>query len=199
MDEYELQQRERRWHTLEAHRRGDFTVGVLGLGVLGSQVARALTGFGVPVRGFSRTEKRIDGVTTFAGEAHFDEFLDGTKVLVNLLPHTPDTEGVLNRRAFDKLARGAYVINLARGPHLVDQDLLDALASGQIAAATLDVFHTEPLPRDHPFWTAPRVTITPHSSAITLREESVVQVAEKIRALSRGETIGGVVDLKRGY
>jgi glyoxylate/hydroxypyruvate reductase len=199
LDEYDALQREHEWRKLKPHPREAFTVGVLGLGVLGMDVARALAPLGVPVRGYSRGAKHIEGVTTFAGEAQFDAFLDGVHVLINLLPHTPDTEGILNRRTFARLARGAYVINLARGPHLVDNDLIDAMKDGQIAAATLDVFHAEPLPGDHPFWRTPRITITPHISALTLREESVAQVAGKIAALSRGESISGIVDLKRGY
>jgi glyoxylate/hydroxypyruvate reductase len=198
-DEYEALQHEHKWQKLKPHPRSEFTVGVLGLGVLGIEVARTLTPLGVPVRGYSRTAKHVEGVSTFAGDAQFDAFLDGVNVLINLLPHTPDTEGILNRTTFAKLARGAYVINLARGAHLVDNDLLDAMKDGQIAAATLDVFHTEPLPGDHPFWHTPRITITPHISALTLREESIVQVAAKIGALSRGEAISGIVDLKRGY
>lgn len=198
-DEYETLQAERCWKVLDPHPRDTFTVGVLGLGVLGTHVARALVPFGMPVRGYSRSARQIEGITTYAGEAQLDGFLSGVKVLVNLLPHTPDTHDMLNRRVFSKLAQGAYLINVARGAHLVEQDLLDALADGQIAAATLDVFREEPLPVDHPFWQQPRVTITPHSSAQTLREESVVQVAQKIVALSRGETVSGVVDIKRGY
>ncbi|WP_434108211.1 2-hydroxyacid dehydrogenase [Paraburkholderia caffeinilytica] len=198
-DEYQTLQSERRWKVLDPHPRETFTVGVLGLGVLGSHVAQAVAAFGMPVRGYSRSVRHIDGITTFAGVAQFDAFLDGVKVLVNLLPHTPDTGDVLNRRTFSKLAKGAYLINVARGGHLVEQDLLDALASGQLAAATLDVFREEPLPADHLFWREPRITITPHMSALTLREESVVQVARKITALMRGETVSGVVDMDRGY
>jgi glyoxylate/hydroxypyruvate reductase A len=199
LDEYEALQREGRWEKLRAHPRERFTVGVLGLGVLGTEVARALTALGVPVRGFSRSAKQIEGVSTYAGDPQLDAFLDGVQVLINLLPHTPDTEGILNRRVFEKLAHGAYLVNLARGAHLVDEDLLGALDSGQIAAAMLDVFHTEPLPKDHPFWHAPRVTITPHVSAETLREESVEQIARKIAALERGESISGIVHMTRGY
>jgi glyoxylate/hydroxypyruvate reductase len=198
-DEYQLLQAEHRWKVLAPHPHDTFTVGVLGLGVLGTQVAQALTAFGLPVRGYSRGAKQVGGIVTFAGDAQFDAFLDGVKVLVNLMPHTPDTEGVLNARTFEKLAHGAYLINIARGAHLVEADLLDALASGQLAAATLDVFRDEPLPADHPFWREPRVTITPHISALTLREESVAQVAEKIGALLRGETVSGVVNPERGY
>jgi glyoxylate/hydroxypyruvate reductase len=198
-DEYETLQSERRWKVLDAHPRETFTVGVLGVGVLGTHVARALVPFGMPVRGYSRSARQIEGVTTYAGEAQFEAFLSGLKVLINLLPHTPDTHDMLNRRVFSKLANGAYLINVARGAHLVEQDLLDALADGQIAAATLDVFREEPLPVDHPFWQQPRITVTPHSSAQTLRAESVVQVAQKIVALSRGEAVSGVVDIERGY
>ncbi len=198
-DEYQTLQSERRWEVLDPHPRDTFTVGVLGLGVLGAHVAQAIAAFGMPVRGYSRSARQIDGITTFAGEAQFDAFLDGVKVLVNLLPHTPDTGDVLNQRTFSKLAKGAYLINVARGGHLVEQDLLEALASGQLAAATLDVFREEPLPPDHLFWQEPRITITPHMSALTLREESVAQVARKMAALMRGETVGGVVDIERGY
>ncbi len=198
-DEYDALQRAHKWEKLVPHSRDEFTVGVLGLGVLGTKVVERLTTLGIPVRGFSRTKKDIDGVRTFAGPEQFDAFLDGAKMLINLLPHTPDTEGILSRRAFERLAPGAYLVNLARGAHLVDEDLLHAMKSGQIAAATLDVFHTEPLPEDHPFWRTPRITLTPHISAITLREESVAQVAEKIAAHARGEPISGIVDVKLGY
>jgi glyoxylate/hydroxypyruvate reductase A len=201
-DDYARQQARREWHVLAPHPLETFTVGVLGLGVLGAQVARAVASLGVPVRGFSRSAKTIDGIETFSGElrsAQFDAFLDDVKVLVNLLPATPDTEDVLNAATFGKLARGAYVVNVARGTHLVEQDLLDALANGTLAAATLDVFRTEPLPPTHPFWEESRITITPHSSALTLREEAVSQIADKIEALARGETVSGVVHIKRGY
>jgi glyoxylate/hydroxypyruvate reductase len=174
-------------------------VGVLGLGVLGAHVAQTLASFGLPVRGYSRSPRDVQGVQSFAGSAQFGAFLDGVKVLVNLLPHTPDTRDVLNVQTFSQLARGAYLINVARGAHLVEHDLLDALANGQLTAATLDVFREEPLPPDHPFWREPRITITPHMSALTLREESVAQVARKILALVRGETVSGVVDIGRGY
>jgi glyoxylate/hydroxypyruvate reductase A len=167
--------------------------------VLGTHVARALSSLGLPVRGYSRSSKHLHNIETFAGSQEFDAFLDGTKVLVNLLPSTSETEGILNRSTFAKLARGAYLVNLARGAHLAEDDLLDALATGQITAATLDVFAKEPLPPDHRFWREPRVTITPHISAVTLREPAVVQIAQKIEALERGEPIGGIVDSVRGY
>lgn len=202
-DEYEIAQRRTdtptRWQPLEPHPREAFHVGVLGLGALGSHVARSLTSLGVPVRGYSRTEKRIDNVATFASEAQLPAFLDGLKLVVNLLPSTPATDGILNRETFARLQRGAYLVNLARGAHLVERDLIDALDEGRLAAATLDVFAQEPLPPDHPFWRMPRVTVTPHVSALTLREPAVEQIARKIEALARGESIGGIVDRRRGY
>lgn len=204
-DEYELAQRTHGgsaagpWHQLEPHRRESFHVGVLGLGALGAHVARALALLGFPVRGYSRSAKAIDGVATFAGPSELPLFLDGLKLLVNLLPSTPDTDGILNRETFARLSKGAYLVNLARGAHLVEHDLIDALGEGRLAAATLDVFATEPLPEDHPFWHMPRVTITPHISALTLRAPAIEQIARKIEALERGEKISGIVDLLRGY
>ena len=202
-DEYDLAQRTRHdeapWRALEPHPRETFHVGVLGLGALGAHVAKALASLGLPVRGYSRTEKTIEGVATFAGSDALPAFLNGLKLIVNLLPSTPETDGILNRRTFSHLAAGAYLINLARGAHLVEQDLVDALSEGRLAAATLDVFAQEPLPAGHPFWRLPRVTITPHIAALTLREPAVEQIARKIDALARGEKIGGIVDRLRGY
>ena len=201
-DEYALAQSRREWHVLAPHPLETFTVGVLGLGVLGARVARSVAALGVPVRGFSRSAKTVDGIATFSGELHgaqFDAFLDGVKLLVNLLPATPDTEDILDARLFAKLERGAYVVNVARGSHLVEQDLIDALANGTLAAATLDVFREEPLPASHPFWDEPRITVTPHASALTLRHEAISQIADKIEALGRGETVSGIVHLARGY
>jgi glyoxylate/hydroxypyruvate reductase A len=120
-------------------------------------------------------------------------------VLVNLLPLTPDTTNILNRERLSRLQPGGYVINVARGAHLVDDDLLALLDSGHLAGATLDVFRTEPLPQAHPFWLHPKITITPHTSARTLRETSIAQIAGKLMALQRGELVAGLVDVGRGY
>ena len=179
--------------------RADFPVGIMGLGVLGERVARAVRQFEFPVLGWSRSPKALPGVRCFAGPNQFDAFLAATRVLVCLLPLTPQTEGVLNARSLSRLMPGGYVINVARGAHLVDEDLLALLDSGHLAGATLDVFRTEPLPAGHPFWTHPKITITPHTSARTLRDETVAQIAGKILAHERGEPIAGGVDPVRGY
>ncbi|AEG91744.1 2-hydroxyacid dehydrogenase [Ramlibacter tataouinensis] len=198
-DGYERDVAQGKWSYRKPRSRGEFPVGVMGLGVLGERVARAVAQFDFPVLGWSRTARRVPGVQTFAGADQFDAFLVRTRVLVCLLPLTPDTEGILNRHHLAKLQPGGYLINVARGAHLVDEDLLTLLDNGHLAGATLDVFRTEPLPAQHPFWKHPKLTVTPHTSARTLRDESIAQIAGKIRALERGEPIAGVVDPDRGY
>jgi glyoxylate/hydroxypyruvate reductase A len=115
------------------------------------------------------------------------------------MPLTPETENILNQSTLSQLQAGGYVINVARGKHLVEEDLITLIDNGHLAGATLDVFRTEPLPADHPFWQHPKITVTPHTSARTLREESIAQIVGKIQALQRGEPINGVVDPQRGY
>ncbi|MFL4451712.1 glyoxylate/hydroxypyruvate reductase GhrA [Serratia marcescens] len=198
-DEYQALQQRQEWQPLDPHSLDDFTIGILGAGVLGQSVARKLTEFGFSVRCWSRSAKQIDGVQSFAGEAQRGAFLDGVKLLINLLPNTPETVGILNRELFAQLRPGAYLINIARGAHLVEADLLAALEQGQLAAATLDVFAREPLPQEHPFWRHPRVTITPHIAAITLPQQAMDQIAANIRALEAGHAPAGVVDRQRGY
>ena len=198
-DQYEASMRAGQWAYRKPRLRQDFAVGVMGLGVLGERVAKALAQFDFPVNGWSRSPKAIDGVRAFTGAEQFNDFLGASRVLVNLLPLTPDTTDVINKDALSRLQTGAYVINVARGAQLVDEDLLAAIDSGHVAGATLDVFRTEPLPAGHAFWNHPRITITPHTSARTLREESIAQIARKMVALQRGEAVAGVVNPARGY
>lgn len=198
-DGYEADMAAGRWGYRKPRLRSDFPIGVMGLGVLGERVARALAQFEFPINGWSRSPKAIDGGRAFTGVEQFNAFLGASRVLVNLLPLTSDTTNLINKDTLARLQQGAYVINVARGAHLVDEDLLAAIASGHVAGATLDVFRTEPLPAGHAFWSHPRITITPHTSARTLREESIAQIAGKIGALERGEAIAGIVDPARGY
>lgn len=199
LDGYEADMKAGNWAFRKPQMRADFPVGVMGLGVLGERVAKALGVFEFPVRGWSRSAKQIEGVHTFSGEAGFAEFLRGTRILVNLLPLTPDTENVINRSTLQQLLPGAYVINVARGAHLVDADLIALIEEGHVAGALLDVFRQEPLPVDHAFWKVPQITMTPHTSARTLREESIAQIVGKVAAMSRGETVQGMVNTQRGY
>ena len=198
-DGYEADVQQGKWSFRRPHSRVDYPVGVLGLGVLGERVARALRVFEFPVHGWSRSEKAIDGVVTHHGDEGLDAFLAQSRVLVNLLPLTPDTRDILNRQTLSQLKSGGYLINVARGAHLVEQDLIDLIDSGHLAGATLDVFRTEPLPPSHAFWLHPKIVVTPHTSARTLRTESIAQIAGKIAALERGESVAGTVDPVRGY
>ena len=201
-DRYEADTAEGKWSYRKPRLRHDFPVGVMGLGVLGERVSRALAQFDFPVTGWSRSPKSIPGVKCFSSEAGFNDFLAATRILVCLLPLTPETDNLMRRDTLARLQPGGYVINVARGSHLVDEDLIALLDSGHLAGATLDVFRTEPLPVAHPFWNHPKITVTPHTSARTLREESIAQIAGKIRALESGAllaSIAGVVDPKKGY
>ena len=198
-DEYEQQARQGIWNPLPERRKADFTVGVLGLGKLGMPVLHALRQLGFPVRGWSRSPRDLPGVECYAGMESLDDFLAGTRVLVCMLPLTPETTNLLDRARLSQLPAGAYLINVARGAQVADPDLLALIRSGHIAGATLDVFRNEPLPAPHPFWSEPRITITPHISALTLREEAVHQIAAKIERLERDEAIDDVVDRVRGY
>ncbi|HEX8404440.1 MAG TPA: glyoxylate/hydroxypyruvate reductase A, partial [Duganella sp.] len=198
-DEYEGQARAGLWAPLPQHNRIDFAIGVLGMGVLGTRVLEALAPFGFPLRGWSRTEKTMPGVQCFHGAEGLDTFLRGSRVLVCMLPLTPDTSNLVDRTNMCKLPAGAFIINVARGAHLAEPDLLALIKSGHIAAATLDVFRNEPLPAQHPFWQEPRITITPHISALTLRRESVQQIADKIRQLEQGQPVTDIVDRNQGY
>ena len=199
LDAYEADAAQGRWQHRTRRDRSAYPVGVMGLGVLGERVARALQSFEFPVLGWSRTAKSIPGVEGYAGLAALPDFLARCRVLVCLLPLTPDTQGILNRDTLAQLLPGAYLINVARGAHLVEDDLLALLASGHLAGATLDVFRTEPLPGEHPFWRHPQIRVTPHISAGTLPGKSIAHIVAKIGALTRGEPITGMVDLQRGY
>ena len=201
-DAYEADVAGGKWSYRKPRARADFPVGVMGLGVLGERVALALKQFDFPVLGWSRSAKAIDGVQCFSGTDEFDDFLAATRILICLLPLTPETENILCRSNLVKLLPGAYVINVARGGHLVDDDLMALIDSGHLAGAALDVFRQEPLPPAHPFWTHPKIAVTPHTSARTLRAESIAQIAGKIQSLHGGAaiaSIAGVVDMKKGY
>ena len=198
-DDYAIQQRSAIWRQLPARSLDAYPVGVLGAGRLGAEVAVALRALGFELRIWRRSPAALAGMSCYAGEQGLAEFAQGLQVVVNLLPLTPDTAGVLDARLFARLAAGARVVNVARGAHLVEADLLAALASGQVGSAVLDVFPDEPLPVAHPFWNHPRIRVTPHVAALTLIQDSVEQIAAKIARLECGETVSGIVDRGRGY
>nr|WP_325265745.1 glyoxylate/hydroxypyruvate reductase A [uncultured Rhizobium sp.] len=174
-------------------------VGVMGLGNLGAAAADLLKQIGFEVRGWSRSPKDLPGIQCFSGSEGFGAFLEGTEILVCLLPLTESTRGILNVDTFNRLKRGASIVNAARGPHLVDSDLVDALNSGQISNATLDVFHVEPLPKTHPFWTNPKITVTPHVASLIDAPTGSKIVAKNIRTFQETGTVADLADAKRGY
>jgi len=196
---YDAQKAARRWQEIFIPHPADRRVGVLGLGVLGGDAARALAGLGFDTAGWSRTAKDIPGVTVFHGDTGFRPFLNRTEILVCLLPLTPETTGILNAGTFSQLPDGATLINVARGGHQVEDDILAALDTGQLGGATLDVFQTEPLPPEHPFWRHPKVTVTPHIASITDPTGVVAQIVENIRRRRAGEPLLNQVDATRGY
>jgi len=197
-------QRRKIWDSFPTHGASELAVGIMGLGVLGSDAAEKLLSLGFKVAGWSRTRKHIPGVHCYAGEAEFDSFLGRTDVLVSLLPHTPDTTGIIDRDLIGKLSRkgpfGAPIlINSARGKQQVEADILAALDSGELYAATLDVFQTEPLPQDSPLWTHPKVTVTPHLAADSDPSTISAYVLRQIRNHQAGLPIENVIDRLRGY
>lgn len=199
MDAYREQQTAGQWKLRRPIERSEWPVGVLGLGHIGQRVARTLAGLEYPVCGWARSTYAIDGVRSFAGESELDGFLGETRVLVNTLPLTDSTRDLIDYSLLTRLRPDAVVINVGRGEHLVDEDLVRVIEEGRVKRAVLDVFREEPLPTSHPFWNMPQISITPHISARTLREATIAQIGDKILALEQGQAISGIVDVQRGY
>ncbi len=192
-------QRHGRWAAIPVRRAAEHPVGVLGLGVLGKAVAAALGGLGFPVRGWSASPKRVEGVDTFAGRAALPAFLAGTRSLVCLLPLTDDTRGILDAALFAGLPEGAGLINVGRGGHVVEADLLAALDAGRLTSAVLDVLGREPPAADDPLFRHPRVIATPHVASMTHPATAARQVIRAVRMHEAGQPMDNVVDRRRGY
>jgi glyoxylate/hydroxypyruvate reductase len=197
--DYRAQQEAGVWRELDQPNAIDRRVGILGLGELGQDAAKKLKALGFDVAGWSRSQKSLPGVTNFAGAAGFAPLLSRSEILICLLPLTTETEGILNASTLALLPRGAALVNAARGAHLVEEDLLAALASGQVSAAVLDVFREEPLPADHPFWRHPRVILTPHVAAFTNPTTAAPIILDNIRRFEDRRPLLNRVDLARGY
>ncbi|MFS8934088.1 2-hydroxyacid dehydrogenase [Cupriavidus taiwanensis] len=187
------------WDPLEVPPASARTIGVMGMGALGCAVLERLASYGFNLRGWNRSVREIEGVESFAGPDQLQPFLAGCDMLICLLPLTPATRGILNRELFSLLPAGAALINVGRGPHLVDADLLEALDSGRLSRAILDVTEPEPLPAEHPFWTHPRVFLTPHVASMTQPESAAPILLENVRRHQRGEPLADVIDRFRGY
>lgn len=197
-------QRAKVWDSFPTHAASALSVGIMGMGVMGQDSAVKLASLGFKVAGWSRTRKNIAGVDCFAGAAEFDAFLARTDILVSLLPATAETDGIINRDTIRKLSRkgpfGApIVINAGRGRQQVEADILAALDAGELHAATLDVFRTEPLPADSALWSHPRVTVTPHCAADSDPEVICAYVFRQIERHKAGKPLDNIVDVSRGY
>jgi glyoxylate/hydroxypyruvate reductase A len=199
MVRYRQQQVESRW---QAHRlvpANKRRVGVMGLGLQAQQILVSLQNFGFELSGWARSAHQIDGVACYSGSAQLPEFLGQCDILICVLPLTEQTTGILNRELFEQMPKGAALVNMGRGGHLVEQDLLQALNSGQISAAVLDVLQQEPADPAHPFWKHPQIMLTPHIAAMTQPDSAFPGLLENIRRFERGEPMLGQVDRGQGY
>ncbi|HBV3921247.1 TPA: glyoxylate/hydroxypyruvate reductase GhrA [Klebsiella quasipneumoniae] len=198
-DDYQALKLASRWQPLPEYRADEFTIGIMGAGVLGAKVAESLQPWGFPLRVWSHSRKSWPQVRSFAGQAELGGFLQGTRVLINLLPNTAETVGIINQTLLAQLPDESYLLNLARGVHVVEEELLAALNNGKLKGAMLDVFSREPLPQESPLWAHPRVAMTPHVAAVTRPMEAIAYIAGTISRLERGESVSGQVDRQRGY
>jgi glyoxylate/hydroxypyruvate reductase A len=189
-----------RWDNFEPpHTALDKCVGIMGIGIIGQVTARMLRGLGFRISGWARTPKSHQGITVFSGMAELEPFLGQSDILVNLLPDTPETRGLLDATRLDMLPLGAGLVNAGRGSAVVLPDLITALDRGRIGAAVLDVFEEEPLPPDHPAWRHPRITVTPHVAGYASRHARAAAVVAAMRTLRDGGSIPHLYDRARGY
>ena len=174
-------------------------VGVMGLGSVGLAIAKTLASIGFPVAGWVRQPRSADGIEIFSGTGQFNAFSARSEILLNLLPLTPQTNGIVNSAMLKALPKGAAFINLGRGDHVVEADLIAALDSGHLAAATLDVYPVEPLPKDSPLWRHPKITVMPHVARRLVPEQIAARICTIIRDFRAGIPLAQAVDRKRGY
>lgn len=197
---YFAQQRERVWQRLSQRRARDVPIGILGYGEIGRRVADDLRALSFPVNVWSRTTKSVPtGVTAYHAAEGLSAMLNETEVLINLLPLTPETRGILNLTTFRKMKRGGYLIQVGRGEHLVEKDLLTALDDGQLAGASLDVFSAEPLGDEHPFWTHPKIIVTPHDACDVSMNAIKTTIATTADAVRTGQQARHAINRERGY
>ncbi len=196
---YRQQQIARCWQAHLLQPAVNRRVGVMGLGTQAQQILATLAPLGFALSGWARSAHQVPGVDCYAGEQQLPAFLSQCDILLCVLPLTEQTHGILNRRLFAQLPRGAALINMGRGGHLVEEDLLDALGSGQLSGAVLDVLQEEPARADHPFWDHPQIMLTPHIAAMTQPQSAFVVLLENIRRFERDEPMVGEIDRRLGY
>ncbi len=197
---YATRQAVQQWQDLPPNRISDYRIGIMGMGVLGSDAATKLHAIGFSVDGWSRRHKTIPALSqSFAGQDELPMFLHHLNILICLLPLTSSTEGILNGHLFAQLPQDAYLINVARGHHLIEQDLLEAIDNGKLSGACLDVFKEEPLPVGHPFWLHPKITVTPHIASLTDPNSAAQQVVENYHRALAGKPLLNAVNIAREY
>nr|MBC7612163.1 glyoxylate/hydroxypyruvate reductase A [Pseudopedobacter sp.] len=196
---YQQQQAQKMWLPTNYNSIKDFNVCILGLGTIGSFVAGKFVALGFKVKGWSVTRKDILGVESFEGEQEMSAALNGTDILINILPATRQTENILNKNRLKQLNKDAFLINVGRGEHLIEEDLLSLLDEGHLSGALLDVFKVEPLPINHPFWVHPKIQVTPHVASITNIKSAVLTVATNYQNHLSGKPLKFEVSLKKGY
>lgn len=196
---YRLEQQEKKWSPKPYLDHKNIRIGIMGMGELGQDVAGKLKHLGLNIHGWSRTQKDISDIKVFAGNNEYPEFLAQSDILICLLPLTKETFNILNTDTFNMLPEGAYVINVARGEHLVVDDLIDALDSGHLSGACLDVFREEPLAKEHMFWNHPKISITPHVASITSPESVAPQIVENYKRMKNGDVLLNSVSKSAGY
>ncbi|MDR6301999.1 2-hydroxyacid dehydrogenase [Mesonia maritima] len=196
---YFQQQNDEIWERKAYKRPEDISVGIMGFGNIGIKVGELLVKNKFKVRGWSKSKKSHQHIETFAGDKELNEFLKESNILVCLLPLTNETEEILSKKIFQQLPKGAYLINVGRGPHLVEEDLKNALEREQLSGAALDVFQEEPLPKEHWFWNHKKIQLTPHTASVTDPESISSQVIENLNRLKKGKKLLHTVSLEKGY
>jgi glyoxylate/hydroxypyruvate reductase A len=199
LPDYANQQKLKIWKQHQYQSIKNTTIAILGLGKIGGLVAENFANLGFKVKGWSSSKKEISNVHSFSGEHEFDDFLENSNFLINLLPLTKQTEGILNEKILQKLTTGTFLINVGRGEHLIDKDLIKLLDSSHLSGALLDVFHEEPLPKNHPFWTHPKIKITPHIASLTNVESVINQVIENYQRFINNQELLHTVSIQKGY
>jgi glyoxylate/hydroxypyruvate reductase A len=192
-------EQQREWKPKSYQRIEEVKIGIMGMGELGSTVGKKLIQNGFSVSGWANSKKDLGNIKMYAGQEELDPFLAESEILVCLLPLTPDTENILNKDIFKKLPENAFLINVARGNHLVENDLIDMIDTGHLSGAALDVFRKEPLPEDHPFWNHPKIQVTPHIASVTKPASVVSQVLGNYERMKNKEELENVVDKGKGY
>ena len=196
---YLTQQAQKTWKQQDYRTINDMTISILGLGKIGGYVAKQFAQIGFNVKGWSNSKKQISNVKSYIGEIEFDSFLNNSNFLINLLPLTEKTTGILNKKTFQKLPKDSFLINVGRGEHLVDVDLINSLDDSKLSGAFLDVFINEPLSKEHPFWKHSKIQITPHVASLTNVETAIEQIIENYNRFLKKEELLNVVSLKKGY